>query len=190
MTSFAVFASGEGTNLQQFIDDAQAGMFPCPLALVVSDRPGCRAVLRAREAGIDVFAFNPKDFADKVAYERAILQELRERAVGWVVLAGYMRLIGPTLLEPYRGRIVNVHPSLLPHFPGKEAVEQALRAGVSRTGVSVHFVDKGIDTGEVIAQSPVDIQPDDTAETLRERIQAVEHRLYPAVARALMWSEE
>jgi phosphoribosylglycinamide formyltransferase 1 len=190
LNNFAVFASGEGSNLQRFIDEVRSGSFPATLALVVSDRPRCRAAERARVAGIDVCAFDPTSFADKAAYERAILDELQCRAVRWLVLAGYMRLLGPTLLEPYRGRIVNVHPSLLPQFPGKDAIGQALRAGVSRTGVTVHFVDEGIDTGPVIAQAPVAIVPGDTAETVEERIHAVEHVLYPAVVRSLLRSVE
>jgi phosphoribosylglycinamide formyltransferase-1 len=184
--AFVVFASGEGTNLQRFIEEARADDFPGRLALVVSDRPGCRAIERARQTGIDVFAFDPKTYADKAAFEREILCELRARDVRWIVLAGYMRLIGPTLLDPYRGRIVNVHPALLPAFPGKDAIGQTLRSGVRVTGVSVHFVDEGIDTGPVIAQAPVPILPGDTAETLAERIHAVEHQLYPAVVRDLL----
>jgi phosphoribosylglycinamide formyltransferase 1 len=190
LINFAIFASGEGSNLQRFIDEVRSGSFPATLALVVSDRPGCRAVERARLAGIDVFAFDPTSFADKAAYERAILGEVQCRAVRWVVLAGYMRLLGPTLLEQYREHIVNVHPSLLPQFAGKDAIGQALRAGVSRTGVTVHFVDEGIDTGPVIAQAPVNIVPGDTAEKLGERIHAVEHVLYPAVVRSLLSSVE
>jgi phosphoribosylglycinamide formyltransferase 1 len=186
--NFAVFASGEGSNLQRFIDAVRSESFPASLVLVVSDRPGCRAVERGRLAGIDICAFDPASFTDKATYERAILGELHCRAVRLLVLAGYMRLLGPTLLEPYRGRIVNVHPSLLPQFPGKDAIGQALRAGVSRTGVTVHFVDEGIDTGPVIAQAPVDIVPGDTAETLGERIHAVEHALYPAVVQSLLRS--
>jgi phosphoribosylglycinamide formyltransferase-1 len=106
--------------------------------------------------------------------------------VRWIALAGYMRLIGPTLLEPYRGRIVNIHPALLPAFPGKDAIGQALCAGVRVTGVTVHLVDEGIDTGPPIAQARVPIYPDDTAATLAERIHAVEHQLYPAVLAGLI----
>ncbi len=184
--AFAVFASGSGSNLQRFIDVTQAGGFPAALALVVSDRPECYAVARAEQAHIPVFAFNPKSYPDKAAYEQAILRELQARRVGWIVLAGYMRLIGPTLLEPYPGRIVNIHPALLPAFPGKDAVGQALRAGAVVTGVTVHFVDEGIDTGPAIAQMRVPILPNDTAETLAERIHAIEHRLYPAVVADLI----
>jgi phosphoribosylglycinamide formyltransferase-1 len=184
--AFAVFASGTGSNLQRFIDESRAGHFPAALALVVSDRPECYAVARAQQAHIPVFAFSPKTYPDKAAYEQAILRELQARQVRWLVLAGYMRLIGPTLLEPYRGHIVNIHPALLPAFPGKDAIGQALRAGASMTGVTVHVVDEGVDTGPPIAQMRVPILPADSAETLAERIHAVEHRLYPAVVADLI----
>jgi phosphoribosylglycinamide formyltransferase-1 len=184
--AFAVFASGSGSNLQRFIDEASAGCFPAALALVVSDRPECFAVARAQQARIPVLAFTPKTYPDKAAYEQVILRELQARQVRWVVLAGYMRLIGPTLLEPYRGRIVNIHPALLPAFPGKDAIGQALRAGATMTGVTVHVVDEGVDTGPPIAQMRVPILPNDSAETLAERIHAIEHGLYPAVVADLI----
>jgi len=186
MVAFAVFASGTGSNLQRFIDETRAGRFPGTLALVVSDRPESLSVARARQAGVPVFAFDPRAYPDKAAFEREILCELRARGVSWIVLAGYMRLIGPTLLEPYRGRIVNIHPALLPAFPGRDAIGQALRAGVRVTGVTIHLVDEGIDTGLPIAQARVPVYPDDTVATLAERIHAVEHRLYPAVVADLI----
>jgi phosphoribosylglycinamide formyltransferase-1 len=186
MTAFAVFASGSGTNLQRFIDEAQSGRFPATLALVVSDRPASQAVVRARQAGVPVFAFDPNAYPAKADYEREILRELRARDVHWIVLAGYMRLIGPTLLAPYRERILNVHPALLPRFPGKDAIGQALRAGVEITGVTVHLVDEGIDTGPVLAQQAVPIIPGDSEETLAERLHAVEHQLYPTTVAALI----
>ncbi|HEY7123006.1 MAG TPA: phosphoribosylglycinamide formyltransferase [Ktedonobacterales bacterium] len=184
--AFAVFASGSGSNLQRFIDETHLGSFPATLALVVSDRPECYAVTRAQQAHIPVLALTPKAYPDKAAYEQVILRELRARQVRWIVLAGYMRLIGPTLLEPYRGRIVNIHPALLPAFPGKDAIGQALRAGVAATGVTVHFVDEGVDTGPPIAQMRVPILPADSAETLAGRIHASEHRLYPTVVADLI----
>ena len=189
MTAYAVFASGAGSNLQRFIDETLAGRFPAALALVVSDRPGCFALERARQAGIPTFAFDPKTYPDKAAFERDILAALRAHNVRWIVLAGYMRIIGPTLLQAFPERIVNIHPALLPRFHGKDAIGQALRAGVSETGVTVHFVDDGIDTGPIIAQEPVPIVAGDTAESLAERIHTVEHRLYPAVVAGLIRAE-
>jgi len=182
MTTLAVFASGHGSNLQRFIEETRAPGDEARLALVVSDQPGCRAVALARQAGIPVFAFDPSAYPDKAAFERGILRELRAHDVRWIALAGYMRLIGPTLLEPFRERILNVHPSLLPDFPGKDAIGQALDAGARMTGVTIHYVDEGMDTGTPIAQARIAIADDDTLESLSERIHTVEHRLYPAVA--------
>jgi phosphoribosylglycinamide formyltransferase-1 len=190
MTAFAVFASGYGSNLERFIEETRAPGDEARLALVVSDQPACRAVALARQAGAPVFAFDPFAYPDKAAFEREILSELRAHDVQWIVLAGYMRLIGPTLLEPFRNRILNVHPSLLPDFSGKDAIGQALRAGASMTGVTVHYVDEGIDTGLAIAQARIAIAPDDTLDALAERIHTVEHRLYPAVALPLIRETE
>jgi phosphoribosylglycinamide formyltransferase-1 len=186
MTAFAVFASGYGANLERFIEETRAPGDEARLALVVSDRPACRAVALARQAGIAVFAFAPRAYPDKAAFEREILYELRAHDVQWIVLAGYMRLLGPTLLEPFRARILNVHPSLLPDFPGRDAIGQALDARTRVTGVTIHYVDEGMDTGTPIAQARIAIAPDDTLETLSERIHALEHRLYPAVALILI----
>jgi phosphoribosylglycinamide formyltransferase-1 len=125
-----------------------------------------------------------RQYADKAAFEAAILQDLRAAEVDQLALAGYMRLVGPTLLGPFAGRIVNVHPSLLPAFPGRHAVREALAYGVKVTGVTVHFVDEGVDTGPIIVQRTTAVHDDDTEETLRTRLQALEHALYP---RVLQW---
>ena len=190
MTAFAVFASGYGSNLERFIEETRAPDERARLALVVSDRPECRAVALARQVVIPTFAFDPRAYPDKAAFECEILSELRAHDVQWIILAGYMRLVGSTLLDPFRYRILNVHPSLLPDFPGKDAIGQALRAGVSMTGVTVHYVDEGIDTGLAIAQTRIAIAPRDTLDTLAERIHAAEHRLYPAVALPLIRETE
>ncbi len=190
MTAFAVFASGHGSNLERFIEETHAPGETGRLALVVSDRPACRAVALARQYGIAVFAFDPYVYADKAAFEREILHEMRAQDVEWIILAGYMRLIGPTLLAPFKRRILNVHPSLLPEFPGKDAIGQALRAGANMTGVTIHYVDEGMDTGTPIAQTRIAIAPDDTADTLATRIHEIEHRLYPAVALGLIRSAQ
>jgi phosphoribosylglycinamide formyltransferase-1 len=189
MIPFAIFASGTGSNLQRFIEVTRCRGYPGRLAVVVSDRPGCYAVARARAAGFPVFAFEPRDHRNKAAYEHEVLVELRSHDVRWLVLAGYMRILGPTVLDAYPGHIVNVHPSLLPRFAGKDAIGQALRAGVMETGVTVHLVDEGIDTGPPLAQWKVPILPGDTPETLAERIHAVEHALYPAVVGSLLQGE-
>lgn len=186
MNRIAVFASGTGGNFQALVDAQREGRLGGgTIELLVTDKPEARVTERAKTAGVSCLALRPKDFADRAAYEREIVAELKRREIGLVVLAGYMRLITPVLLEPYAGKIVNIHPSLLPAFPGKDAVGQALEYGVKLTGVTVHFVDGGMDTGPVIAQRSVPVEEDDTHESLSARIHEVEHVLYPEVVGAL-----
>lgn len=186
MKKIAIFASGNGSNFQALLDAVTERDLLAEICLLVCDRPGAYAIDRAEKAAVPHFVFNPKEFKDKAEYESQILALLKERNVEWVILAGYMRLIGPTLLQAYEGKIVNIHPSLLPDFPGKDAVGQALEAGAKETGVTVHYVDAGMDTGEVIAQEVVGIIPGETRESLQAKIQKVEHRLYPTVVKTLL----
>lgn len=185
MKKIAVFASGSGSNFQSIVDEIDSGTLEADVRLLVCDRPGARAKERAEEAGIPVFSFRAKEYESKEAFEREIIRELEEAGVEFIVLAGYMRLIGPTLLEAFGGRIVNIHPSILPAFPGKDAIGQAFDGGVKVTGVTIHYVDAGMDTGEIIAQEAVTVEEDETRESLQRKIQAVEHRLYPATLRDL-----
>ncbi len=183
----AIFASGHGSNLQTFIDITKARKdFPAEIALVVSDKPSCYAVQRARDANVPVFAASPKEYPDKAAFESAVLEALRDARVEWIVLAGYMRIVGMTLLDAYPGRILNIHPSLLPAFPGKQAVKDALLAGSTETGVTVHLVDEGIDTGPILAQERIAIAPGESEESLLARVHEVEHRLYPRVVEQIV----
>src|SRR5690606_17917542 len=179
--SIAVFASGSGSNFQALVEASRAEDWPEPIRLLVCDRPGARVLERAEKLGVPSLLVDPKEFSSKADYEAEILARLRREGIRRLVLAGYMRLIGPTLLDAYRWRIVNIHPSLLPAFPGKDAVGQALDYGVKWTGVTVHFVDEGMDTGPIIAQEPVRVDEGDDRASLTRKIQAVEHRLYPAV---------
>ncbi|WP_404330810.1 phosphoribosylglycinamide formyltransferase [Mesobacillus maritimus] len=190
MKKIAVFASGNGSNFQVLLDAVTKGDFQAEVSLLVCDRPGAFVIERAENAAVPLFVFNPKEFKDKAEYESQILSRLKQKNVEWIILAGYMRLIGTTLLQAYEGKIVNIHPSLLPAFPGKDAVGQALEAGVKETGVTVHYVDAGMDTGEVIAQEAVEIIPGETRESLQAKIQKVEHRLYPAVVKTLLNGEK
>lgn len=185
MKKIAVFASGSGSNFQSIVDEIDSGTLEADVRLLVCDRPGARATERAEAAGIQVFSFRAKEYESKEAFEREIIGELEEAGVEFIVLAGYMRLIGPTLLEAFGGRIVNIHPSILPAFPGKDAIGQAFDGGVKVTGVTIHYVDAGMDTGEIIAQEAVTVEEDETRESLQRKIQAVEHRLYPATLRDL-----
>jgi phosphoribosylglycinamide formyltransferase 1 len=171
-----VLVSGAGSNLQALID---AGL---PIAAVASNRPGVRALERAQAAGIPARVFELDRYADRAARDRDLAGWLLLRGVDLVVLAGYMHLLTPPFLERFPNRVVNVHPSLLPDFPGAHAVDDALAAGVDTTGVTVHFVDEGLDTGAVIRQEPVSVEP---RGTLVERIHAVEHRLLPEVVEEL-----
>ena len=181
MTNIAVFASGNGSNLGALIRAVESGELHAQIKLVVSDNPEAYCLERARKARLSCFMFYPHMYPSKAVYEELILRQLRELNVEYIVLAGYMRLIGPTLLSAFPERIINIHPSLLPAFPGKDAIGQALAAGVPRTGVTIHYVDEGMDTGPIIAQWPVAIDPGETRESLAEKIHAVEHELYPRV---------
>lgn len=173
----AVFASGSGSNFQVIIDAAQSGELHAEIVAIVTDKPLALVVERATNAGVSVVALQPKDFPSKADYEAAILKELTKLEVEWLVLAGYMRLIGDTLLSAFANRIVNIHPSLLPAFPGKDAIGQALAHGVKVTGVTVHYVDAGMDTGSIISQQAVEVVDGDREKT-EQRIHAVEHELY------------
>lgn len=174
----AIFASGSGSNFEAIVQAVQSGRLQdVEISLLVCDKPGAKVLERAERLGIEAFVFQPKAYADKAAFEGEIVAQLRQRGVSLVVLAGYMRLVGETLLSSYEGNIINLHPSLLPAFPGKDAVGQALAYGVKITGVTVHVVDAGLDTGPIIAQIPVAVQETDTAESLAARIHEVEHGL-------------
>lgn len=176
-TKIAVFASGSGSNFGALAEACQSGQLNAEIVLMVTDKPEAFVVTRAEQAGIPVVALRPKDFDSKDAYEEAIRAELERASVEWLILAGYMRLIGSTLLKAYPSRIVNIHPSLLPSFPGKDGIGQAVAHGVKVTGVTVHFVDEGMDTGPIIAQRAVDVV-DGNVEKTAEAIHAVEHDLY------------
>ncbi|MGG4440761.1 phosphoribosylglycinamide formyltransferase [Brevibacillus fortis] len=174
----AIFASGSGSNFEAIVQAVQDGKLAgVEVALLVCDKPGAKVLDRAERLGIETFVFQPKEYADKAAFEQEIVAQLQKRDISLVVLAGYMRLVGETLLSSYEGKIINLHPSLLPAFPGKDAIGQALAYGVKITGVTVHLVDAGLDTGPIIAQISVAVQEADTAETLAARIHAVEHEL-------------
>ncbi len=189
MKNIAVFASGSGSNFQAIIDAVKAGRLDAKVTLLVCDKKDAFAIRRAEEAGIPSFVFQAKQYSSKEEYEKEIILELKNKDVEFIVLAGYMRLIGSLLLKEYEGRIVNIHPSLLPDFSGKDAIGQAINAGVKVSGVTIHFVDEGMDTGPIIAQEPVTIGSGETKDSLQEKIHAVEHKLYPIVLQRLFTQE-
>ena len=173
-----VLVSGAGTNLQALLDDG------LPVTAVASNVAGARALDRAARVGVPTGVFELAAFADRASRDAAMADWLAEHEVELVVCAGYMHLLTPEFLA--RFPVVNVHPSLLPAFPGMHALEDALAAGATTTGVTVHYVDEGVDTGDVIAQAPLEIRPGDTAETLRARAHELEHRLLREVTRRLV----
>ena len=186
MKKIAVFASGSGSNFQAIMDVVKRGELKADIALLVCDKPGAYAVEGANIAHIPSFAFNPKEYSSKEAYEKAILEKLTSYGVEFIVLAGFMRLIGPTLLGEYAGRIVNIHPSILPAFPGKDAIGQALAAKAKWSGVTIHYVDEGMDTGPIIVQERVRLSEKETRESLQRKIQNIEHKLYPSILQMLL----
>jgi phosphoribosylglycinamide formyltransferase 1 len=174
-----VLVSGEGSNLQALLDQG------VPVASVASNRREARALARAEAAGVPSAVFALDDYPSRDDRDSAMADWLESNGVELVVLAGYMHLLRPCFLDRFPGRVINVHPALLPQFPGAHAIEDALEAGVQVTGATVHYVDDGVDTGNVIVQREVQVLDGDTVETLRARIQAVEHELLPSVVREL-----
>jgi phosphoribosylglycinamide formyltransferase-1 len=182
----AVLISGRGSNLQSIIDAVAAGDLNAAVAVVISSRPEAPGLKRAREAGIEALCLSPPDYPDRDTYDTAVVDVLRAREVDLVCLAGFMRLVGPPLLAAYSGRILNIHPSLLPAFPGLDAQRQALEYGVKVSGATVHLVTAELDGGPIILQTAVPVQDDDTVDTLSARILIEEHKLYPAAIRLML----
>ncbi|MBD0329530.1 MAG: phosphoribosylglycinamide formyltransferase [Thermoleophilia bacterium] len=174
-----VLVSGEGTNLQALIDDG------LPIVAVASNRPGARALARAERAGIATAVFDAADYDSREQRDVALAEWLRARGVELVVCAGYMHLFRAPFFDYYGGRVINTHSAPLPGFPGARPIEDVLAAGVPETAATIHYVDEGVDTGPVITAERVPVYSDDTPETLRPRVQAVEHRLLPKVVREL-----
>jgi phosphoribosylglycinamide formyltransferase-1 len=179
-----VLVSGRGSNLQALLDAAARPGYPAEVVVVISDRERAAALDRARAAGVEALFVNLKDFGDREAFDLALVRELTARRVGLVCNAGFMRILSQAYTRAFAGRAMNIHPSLLPAFPGLHAQRQALEHGAKITGATVHFVDDGpVDTGPIILQASVPVQPDDTEETLSARVLVEEHRLYPEAVR-------
>ncbi len=179
MKKIAVFASGFGSNFQALIEAIVQRKLQAELVLLVSDKPDCKAVERAREHHIDTFTFCAREYADKASYERAILQELTLRQVDYLVLAGYMRFIGEVLLTHYPMRIINLHPALLPSFPGAHGIADAYHYGVRVFGITIHFVDEGVDTGKIIDQFAFHAEGTESLEEIETHIHQLEHQHFP-----------
>ncbi len=182
-----VLISGRGSNLQAIIDEMQAGRLPIRIAAVVSNKPAAAGLERARAAGIKTQVVDHRDFPSRTAFEQALIETIDAHAPRLVVLAGFMRILGVDFINHYRGRMINIHPSLLPAFPGLDTHARALESGALEHGATVHFVSDEVDGGPIIAQAVVPVLPDDTVETLQARVLKEEHRLYP---RAIRWFVE
>ncbi len=181
--NIAVFASGRGTNFGAIIKATKLGKIKANLSLLVCDNPKAGAIARAKRAGIKVALVKREDFTNKKDFEAKIIEHLEENKIDLIVLAGFMRLLTPEFVGRYTGRILNIHPALLPSFKGTEAIKDAFDYGVKVTGVTVHFVDEKMDHGPIILQKAVEIQEDDTLESLEKKMHKIEHRLYPEVIR-------
>ncbi len=187
--NFAVLASGNGSNLQAIMEAQKIGHVGGSLTTVIADKAAALALVRARQGGVPrVLHVDPKDYPSREAFDLELVRLLNADNIGLVVLAGYMRILSPAFIRAFPGRVINIHPALLPAFKGAHAVRDALAAGVGQTGVTVHFVDEEVDHGPVIAQVPVKVEAGDTLATLTARIHAAEHLLYPQVVAHVLQS--
>ncbi|AER66882.1 phosphoribosylglycinamide formyltransferase [Thermovirga lienii DSM 17291] len=183
MTSVAVLISGRGTNMETIVKNCQAGKIPATVAFVGSSKKNAEGLKKAKNLGIPTVVLPYQEGVETA--EKTLLEELKNHHVEWIILAGFMRILSPKVVRSYPNRIVNIHPSLLPSFPGVDAIRQAFEYGVKVTGVTVHLVDEEVDHGPILAQMPVRISPYDTLETLEEKIHRVEHYLYTEVLKDL-----
>ncbi len=181
--NIGVLVSGSGTNLQAILDEIATGGLPVRVSLVVSSRPDAYGITRAEEAGIPTLVMNREKYADREAADQEIVDALKDAGAEYVVMAGYMRMVTPVMLNAFPDRVINLHPALLPSFKGAHAIEDAFNAGVKVTGVTVHLANEEYDKGPIIAQRVVVVREDDTVDTLEARIHEVEHILYPEVLR-------
>ena len=182
----AVFASGRGSNLQALIDASASGFIPAEIKLVISDNKNAVALKRAEVARIENIFIDPDKFNTKREYEKKLIELLKGYKIDLIVLAGFMIILTPTLINQYKNKIINIHPSLLPAFKGLNAQKQAIDYGVKYSGCTVHFVDAGVDTGPIIEQAVVKVDDSDSAEDLSKKILKEEHRIYPEVIRDIV----
>ncbi len=183
MLNIGVLASGRGSNFQSIIDEIESGKLRASIKALITDKPDAYAIERAINHRIEHIYINPKDFSSKYDFFAMIANELKARDVELVILAGFMRIVRSPLIESFPHRIMNIHPALLPSFPGLHGQKQAVDYGVRISGCTVHFVDEGMDTGPIILQAAVPVKPDDTDESLSERILRLEHKIYPEAIR-------
>jgi phosphoribosylglycinamide formyltransferase-1 len=183
MLKLGVLASGRGSNLQAIVDEIEVGRLNATIKIIIVDNPDAYAIERAKKHGIEYLVMSPKEYSSKDDYFVKIAEELKKRNVGLVILAGFMRIVRKPLIDTFPNRVMNIHPALLPAFPGLHGQRQAIEYGAKISGCTVHFVDEGMDTGPIIIQAAVPVSQDDTEETLSERILKLEHKIYPEAIR-------
>jgi phosphoribosylglycinamide formyltransferase-1 len=184
--TLGILISGRGSNMQAILDAVRQGELDARVGVVVSNVPSAAGLARAQEAGVPTVVIDHKGFSSREAFDQAVVDELKRREVDLVCLAGFMRLLSPLFVRAFPGRILNIHPSLLPSFPGLDAQRQALEHGVRVSGCTVHIVDEELDHGPIVLQTPIPVREDDTEETLSSRILEEEHRAYPRAIRLLL----
>lgn len=182
----AIFVSGSGTNMENIAKCIQAGELDCQSALVVCDQPNALALERARRFGLECFVIERKNFKSKAEFDMKITEKLRQKKIDFILLAGYMRILSPEFVRTWPWKIINIHPSLLPKYPGAHAIKDAFEAKEKETGVTIHFVDEGVDSGPIILQRRVPIKPTDSLETLEARVHETEYELYPEAIKLLL----
>ncbi len=189
LPQLAVLASGFGSNLQVILDGVAQGEIPGEVKLVLSDQGKAHALERARKASVEAVVLSPQRFSSREEYDQNLVNVLRDHQIDWVVLAGFMRILSPVFLAEFSGKVVNIHPALLPKYPGTHAIERAFEAGDQEVGVTVHFVDEGVDTGPIIMQEGFEVEPNETLDQLTERVHTLEHRIYPKAINKVLKGE-
>ena len=189
MIRVGVLASGSGSNFSALTEAQNVEGSPARVELLICNVPGAKVLERAQKAGVEAVLLDHKSHSSRETFDEAVAQTIIDRKIELICLAGYMRLVTPAFLRRFPGKVINIHPALLPAFPGMHGVRQAIAAGVKVAGCTVHFVDEGTDTGPIIAQAAVPVLPSDDEASLAQRIHAEEHRLYPAVVRAIARGE-
>lgn len=189
MKKLAILVSGSGTNMQNLIIDCHNGRIPAQARLVISDNPAAGAIARAKNYGVQAAVIDRRAYKTKAEFEAEIIKRVDAEGIDYIVLAGFMRILSPEFVRRYKGKIINIHPSLLPAFPGAHGIKDAFDAKVKETGVTVHYVDEGVDTGQIILQKKVAVDAKDTLESLEAKIHAAEYELYPEALRRVLRRE-
>lgn len=189
LPKLAVLVSGNGSNLQSIIDHIAEGKVRAQIALVLSNQPDAYGIARAYKAGIPTSIVPHDMYETRKDFDRALIEELERYSVEWVVLAGFMRILGTEFIHKFPDRVLNIHPSLLPKYPGMNAIQKAFNNSELETGVTVHFVNEGVDSGNIILQEKVKIDPNDTLESLETKVHQAEHQIYPKAIQKVLWGE-